>query len=90
MKNMEIKSSKSELLKLLSEQTENEISELSLEDKLTDLGVDSMAFVMLIYELEEKYGIEIASEELEKLAGDVKIKDVIALLNSKGIQIEDI
>lgn len=90
MNDMKIKSSKSELLALLSEQADNEISELDLEDKLADLGVDSMAFVMLVHEIEEKYSIEIDSSELDSLSGDVRVRDVVNLLNSKGIQIEDV
>ena len=90
MNDMKIKSSKSELLALLSEQADNEISELDLEDKLADLGVDSMAFVMLVHEIEEKYSIEIDSAELDSLSGDLRVKDVVNLLNSKGIQIEDV
>jgi acyl carrier protein len=86
---MKVKTSKSALLELLKEQTESQITNLALEDKLSDLGIDSMAFVMLIYEIEEKYNIEIHSSELDKLDGDVKVVDVVNLLNSKGIEIED-
>jgi len=89
MNNMKVKTSKSALLELLKEQTESQITNLDLEDKLSDLGIDSMAFVMLIYEIEEKYNIEIDSSELDKLDGDVKVVDVVNLLNSKGIEIED-
>jgi len=89
MNNMKVKTSKSALLELLKEQTESQITNLALEDKLSDLGIDSMAFVMLIYEIEEKYNIEIDSSELDKLDGDVKVVDVVNLLNSKGIEIED-
>lgn len=89
MNNMKVKTSKSALLELLKEQTESQITNLALEDKLSDLGIDSMAFVMLIYEIEEKYNIEIHSSELDKLDGDVKVVDVVNLLNSKGIEIED-
>ena len=89
MNNMKVKTSKSALLGLLKEQTESQITSLALEDKLSDLGIDSMAFVMLIYEIEEKYNIEIHSSELDKLDGDVKVVDVVNLLNSKGIEIED-
>ncbi len=89
MNDMKVKTSKSALLELLKEQTESQITNLALEDKLSDLGIDSMAFVMLIYEIEEKYNIEIHSSELDKLDGDVKVVDVVNLLNSKGIEIED-
>lgn len=89
MGNTKMKVTRSELLELLKEQTETQITNLSLEDKLADLGIDSMAFVMLVYEIEEKFNIEIDSSELDKFDGDVKVVDVVNMLNSKGIEIED-
>ena len=49
---------------------------------IDDLGADSLDLVELIMEMEEKFGVEIADEELEKIR---TIKDVIEFLKKKGI-----
>jgi acyl carrier protein len=49
---------------------------------IDDLGADSLDLVELIMEMEEKFGVEIADEELEKIR---TIKDVIEFLTKKGI-----
>jgi acyl carrier protein len=50
---------------------------------IDDLGADSLDIVELLMEMEEAFGIEIADEELEKIA---TIKDVVDFLKAKGIQ----
>lgn len=49
---------------------------------IDDLGADSLDLVELIMEMEEKFGVEIADEELEKIR---TIKDIIEFLTKKGI-----
>ena len=48
-----------------------------------DLGVDSLDLFELVMSLEEEYGIEIPSEDLEKIA---TVSDVIEYLNAKGVE----
>ena len=47
-----------------------------------DLGADSLDLVELIMEMEEKFGMQIADDELEKIS---TVRDVIDFLKSKGI-----
>lgn len=68
---------------VLSEQLGVE-EDITLESKLReDLNIDSLLAVQLSVLLENKYDIDITEEELEKL---VTIKDVIDLLEIKGVK----
>ena len=68
---------------VLSEQLGVE-SDIKLESKLReDLNIDSLLAVQLSVLLENKYDIDITEEELGKL---VTIKDVIDLLETKGVK----
>ena len=58
--------------------------DIKLESKLReDLNIDSLLAVQLSVLLENKYEIDITEEELGKL---VTIKDVIDLLEIKGVK----
>jgi len=59
-------------------------ADIKLESKLReDLNIDSLLAVQLSVLLENKYDIDITEEELGKL---VTIKDVIDLLETKGVK----
>lgn len=59
-------------------------ADIKLESKLReDLNIDSLLAVQLSILLEDKYDIDITEEELGKL---VIIKDVIELLEIKGVK----
>jgi len=71
------------VINLVMEQLEVTKEECVLEASfIDDLGADSLDLVELIMEMEEKFGVEIADEELEKIR---TIKDVIDFLTKKGI-----
>lgn len=60
------------------------------EDEITaesnfkdDLGADSLDLFELVMSLEEEYGVEIPSEDLEKIA---TVNDVIEYLKAKGVE----
>ncbi len=60
---------------------ENEITaESNFKD---DLGADSLDLFELVMSLEEEYGMEIPSEDLEKIA---TVGDVMEYLKSKGVE----
>ncbi len=60
---------------------ENEITaESNFKD---DLGADSLDLFELVMSLEEEYGVEIPSEDLEKIA---TVGDVMEYLKSKGVE----
>ena len=72
-----------EIKEVLSEQLGIE-TDIKLESKLKEeLGIDSLLAVELSILLENKYNIDIKEEELAKL---VTIKDVINLLEIKGVK----
>ena len=48
-----------------------------------DLGADSLALFELVMSLEEEFGVEIPSEDLEKIA---TVGDVMQYLKDKGVE----
>ncbi len=48
-----------------------------------DLGADSLDLFELVMSLEEEFGVEIPSEDLEKI---VTVGDVIEYLKEKGVE----
>ena len=61
-----------------------EIDTLTAETSFKeDLGADSLDLFELVMALEDEFGIEIPSEELEKL---VTVGDVLDYLKDKGVE----
>ena len=61
-----------------------EVSSLTTETSFKeDLGADSLDLFELVMALEEEYGVEIPSEDLEKL---LTVQDVIDYLADKGVE----
>ena len=48
-----------------------------------DLEADSLDLFELVMALEEEYGVEIPSEDLEKIA---RVNDIIEYLKNKGVE----
>ena len=48
-----------------------------------DLGADSLDLFELVMELEEEFGVEIPSEDLESIA---TVNDVMEYLKNKGVE----
>ena len=68
---------------IIAEQLSVEADEVSLESNIQDdLGADSLDLFELVMSLEENYGVEIPSEDLEKLA---TVGDVMNYLKEKGV-----
>jgi acyl carrier protein len=73
------------VIQLVMEQLDVTREQCKLEASfIDDLGADSLDLVELIMEMEEKFGVEIADEELEKIR---TIKDVVDFLQKKGINL---
>ena len=69
---------------IIAEQLNIDEGEISAESNFKDdLGADSLDLFELVMSLEEEYGIEIPSEDLEKI---VTVNDVIEYLNAKGVE----
>jgi acyl carrier protein len=48
-------------------------NDITLSTRLTDLGIDSLRAITILYELEEEFGIEIPNEIIETIdtVGDI-------------------
>ncbi len=57
-----------------------DVSKLSENDLLSDIGLDSLDLVEVMLEIEDKLHIEFSSDEIASLT---TIKDVIDLINKK-------
>lgn len=66
------------LKEILSERID--VSNLKEDDKLTDLGLDSLDLVEVMLKIEEELNIEFTSDEI---AGLVTLKNVVNLIQSK-------
>jgi acyl carrier protein len=72
------------VIKVIMEQLDVTKEECVLEASfIDDMGADSLDIVELLMEMEEAFDIEIADEELEKIA---TIKDVVDFLKQKGVK----
>ena len=75
-----------EIKKIISETFFIEIEKITKASMLKDgLGIDSLDATALVLDLEKKYNIKISNEELLQL---IYVKDVIKLLEEKGIKVE--
>ena len=67
------------------------VEQLDIEASLTteeagfkdDLGIDSLDLFELVMALEEEFGVEIPSEDLESV---VTVQDIMDYLKAKGVQ----
>jgi len=57
-----------------------DVSKLSENDSLTDIGLDSLDLVEVMLEIEDALHIEFSSEEIASLS---TLKDVLDLINKK-------
>ena len=68
---------------IIAEQLNIDASEITLESNFKDdLNADSLDLFEMVMELEDNYGVEIPSEDLEKL---LTVGDVVNYLKSKGV-----
>lgn len=69
---------------IIAEQLNVNEAEIKLETKFKDdLGADSLDLFEMVMALEEEFGIEIPSEDLEKI---VTVNDIIGYLKEKGVE----
>ncbi len=67
-----------EVKKILAKRVD--ISDLTLDSSLTDLGLDSLDLVEIMLEIEETLGIEFDNEEIAHLHS---LKEVVDLIDAK-------
>ncbi len=67
---------------IIAEQLNVNEDEIKLESNFKeDLGADSLDLFELVMALEEEFGVEVPSEDLEKLA---TVSDVVEYMKAKG------
>jgi len=52
--------------------------DVSMETRLSDLGIDSLQAITILYELEERFGIEIPNELMENLK---TVRDIVSSIS---------
>ena len=68
---------------IIAEQLNIDASEITLESSFKDdLNADSLDLFEMVMALEDNYGVEIPSEDLEKL---VTVGDAVNYLKDKGV-----
>ena len=73
------------LKSMIAEQLSINEAEINAESNFKDdLGADSLDLFELVMSLEEEYGVEIPSEDLEKIA---TVNDVMEYLKAKGVEV---
>ena len=71
-----------EILEIVKEKIKDRINvdSINYDDKLDDLGLDSLDLVETMLKIEEAVGIEFTSDEIVELK---TIRDVVTLIESK-------
>lgn len=73
-----------EIKKIISDTFFIDMEKITKDSSLKDdLGIDSLYATSLVLDLEDKYNIKVSNEEL---VGLVYVKDVIKLLEEKGVK----
>ncbi len=66
------------IAELVAERVEKDISEITMDSKFQDLGIDSLDTVELLMNLEDKLGIEVELDQKVETVGDL-----VAFIESK-------
>ncbi len=71
--------------KIIAEQLNIDAAQVTLDSSFKDdLDADSLDLFEMVMSLEDEYGVEIPSEDLEKL---VTVGDVVNYLKEKGVEV---
>ena len=76
---MNIQDVKKKIIEVIKESTETEITLTSETELFADMGLSSVEVVVMLGDLEDAFGIEIPSEDLEQLG---TIADVMKYIES--------
>jgi len=65
-----------EIIEIIAEKCQKNVSSITPASRLDELGIDSMQAIVLLYDLEERYDIEIPTEVFESIdcVGDIVSK----------------
>ena len=85
-----MKISKNEFILIIKENAVNEVDfdTIKANDNLSDIGIDSLGFVTLLWAIENRFNIEVDDQYLESLNGMSTIADLITTLKVCGLEID--
>ena len=66
------------IAELVAERVEKDVSEITMDSKFQDLGIDSLDTVEMLMNLEDKLGIEVELDQKVETVGDL-----VAFIESK-------
>jgi acyl carrier protein len=69
-----------EILEIVRKHMEIEQTDLDLKQKFNDLGMDSIDFVEILFEIEEKYDIEIGLNVNESSVGSMTLGEMLEIV----------
>ncbi len=75
----EVEQLEKNLIEILAKKAEADASQISRDQKLSDLDMDSLDFVELIFDLEEEYDVEIPYNANESRLEEMTIKDFLVI-----------
>lgn len=61
------------IAELVAERVEKDVSEITMDSKFQDLGIDSLDTVELLMNLEDKLGIEVELDQKVETVGDLVV-----------------
>ena len=72
------------IVEIIAEELHADAEKITMETSFKDdLGADSLDLFELIMSMEEEFGVEIPTEDLEKMA---TVNDVMEYLKNKGVE----
>jgi acyl carrier protein len=72
-----------ETIAIIAKRLPPERRSLNLTDRLEDLGIDSFSAIEMIFDLEEKFDIQIAYNSNDIRPGFETVEDVVKAINTK-------
>jgi acyl carrier protein len=85
-----MKISRSDFISIVQENVGStiKISDIKLEDRLVDIGIDSLAFATVLWALEDRFKIQVDDSYLQNLNSLSTVNDLVALFKSLGHEID--
>lgn len=64
------------------------VDDIDLDDRLADIGIDSLGFVTLLWAIEERFKIQVDDKYLESLNDLTTVSDLIQTFKALGYEID--
>lgn len=85
-----MKMDRGEFIALIKQNVAGEVNvdDIKPDDRLADIGIDSLGFATLLWAIEAKFDIKIDDSYLESLNGLSTVSDLVATFKALGHEIE--